>query len=444
MKRVKYVFIIMAALLFFVVCNNKNPIKPSRNNPYDSQSDLEDAVNIVSPKDGQEVSSDAMIFKWTKNDSAETYSLWVSKEDSTVRDTSKAEMKILKAEDVETTGDNKVKYQWINFPVKLCKSGDILYWRIRMSVPEGKWSDVAEFVIILQGPSAPVLSLPSNGFITSDNTPLFDWSDITDAANYELQVDNIDSFDSPDIDENNLTSSTYTASSSLADGKYYWHVRAKDSAGNWGGWSGTWSFTIDTKAPAAPTLSSPSDGSTTNNETPTFEWSDINDAANYELQVDDKENFLSRPDMVIADSNSTSSTYTASDITDGTYYWRVRAKDSAGNWSRWSDIWSFTVDTQGPQAPTLLKPDNESTIPDSTPEFRWDKVEGADKYELEVDNSSSFTGPEIHKTSLEDSSYTASEILPDGTYYWHVRAKDSAGNWSRWSDIWSFTVDTNE
>ena len=35
-------------------------------------------------------------------------------------------------------------------------------------------------------------------------------------------------------------------------------------------------------------------------------------------------------------------------LSDGTYYWRVRAQDELWNWWNWSDIWSFTVDTTAP------------------------------------------------------------------------------------------------
>jgi len=188
------------------------------------------------------------------------------------------------------------------------------------------------------------LTKPDNGSTLSDNTPTFDWSDVSEAANYEIQVDNTNSFASPDIDESNLTSSTYTALNSLTNGKYYWRVRAKDSEWNWGEWSSVWSFTINAQGPSSPTLSLPPDSSTTGDNTPEFDWSDVSEATNYEIQVDNTNSFAS-PD--IDESNLTSPTYTAANsLTDGTYYWRVRAKNSQDNWGDWSSVWSFTIDTQ--------------------------------------------------------------------------------------------------
>ena len=95
-------------------------------------------------------------------------------------------------------------------------------------------------------PAAPVLIGPLDDVLLYENTPVFDWDDVSGASVYELEVDNSSSFNSPEIYQNNLTNSAYTASSSLSDGTYYWRVRCKDSQGNWGEWSSTWSFTIET------------------------------------------------------------------------------------------------------------------------------------------------------------------------------------------------------
>ncbi len=96
------------------------------------------------------------------------------------------------------------------------------------------------------GSFQPVLVSPVNGIAIAGNIPVFNWNNVSSASEYELQVDNTDNFSSPNINQNNLTSSGYTVTSALSDGTWYWRVRVKDSQENWGGWSGTWNFIIST------------------------------------------------------------------------------------------------------------------------------------------------------------------------------------------------------
>lgn len=46
--------------------------------------------------------------------------------------------------------------------------------------------------------------------------------------------------------------------------------------------------------------------------------------------------------------------------------------------------------------------------------------------------SGTLSGPTIHSTGA-----------PNGTWYWQVRAKDAAGNYSAWSPIWTVTLEVN-
>jgi hypothetical protein len=97
-------------------------------------------------------------------------------------------------------------------------------------------------------PSTPSLISPTNGASMTDNTPLFDWSDVTDPSGitYDLSIARDARFVSTALLKNGITASTYTlipAEALVAD-KYYWRVRAVDGAGNVGSWSENWSFTV--------------------------------------------------------------------------------------------------------------------------------------------------------------------------------------------------------
>jgi serine protease AprX len=96
---------------------------------------------------------------------------------------------------------------------------------------------------VVATPTTPSLSTPSDGGIASNGTPYFDWTSVSGATSYRIQVDDDASFSSPEIDTT-TSDSNYTPTSPLSIGtEYYWRVRASSSCGT-GSWSSAWSFTV--------------------------------------------------------------------------------------------------------------------------------------------------------------------------------------------------------
>jgi len=97
-------------------------------------------------------------------------------------------------------------------------------------------------------PAAPGLISPENGSEILDNTPTFAWTSVTDPSGvtYQIQIDDDDDFSSPVYYVVDLVDNTHTLpdEDALALGAYFWHVRAKDGAGNTGDWSETWDFKV--------------------------------------------------------------------------------------------------------------------------------------------------------------------------------------------------------
>jgi len=182
----------------------------------------------------------------------------------------------------------------------------------------------------------------------------------------------------------------------------------------------------------APTLSSPSNGAILNNKFIRLQWNNIENAAEYEVIVDNSNDF-SNPEFNLKNINGTECTTT--ELNSGTYYWKVRVVGGP-----WSTVWHFEVNIEGPQPPNLEQPANGASISDKTPSFNWSNVNNTLYYEIEIDNSISFNSPEISKKSLQECNYTPSYNLDIGTYYWHVRCQDAHGNWGAWSETWSFNI----
>lgn len=95
---------------------------------------------------------------------------------------------------------------------------------------------------------------------------------------------------------------------------------------------------------AAPALQSPGNGSSFGfHRQVIFDWSDLNEAFYYEIQVSSSTAFTT----LSFDSGPLVST-TVSDYFDGagTRYWRVRGVDASGNGGTWSTVRSFVVKPQ--------------------------------------------------------------------------------------------------
>jgi hypothetical protein len=98
-------------------------------------------------------------------------------------------------------------------------------------------------------PAAPALLLPAN-----DATPAqpvtFDWSDVTAATSYEIQVDDSSSFTAPLVVDRTTTPSQFTIGG-FASVRHWWRVRGINSAGTAGAWSAARRFQPKAAAAAA-------------------------------------------------------------------------------------------------------------------------------------------------------------------------------------------------
>lgn len=99
--------------------------------------------------------------------------------------------------------------------------------------------------------------------------------------------------------------------------------------------------------------------------------------------------------------------------------------------------------------PAPLSPANGAVLTVTTPTFTWSAVTGSSPpilYDLQVASSSAMANPLINKTNIATNTYTLSgaETLASGTYWWQVRARDSATpafNYSGWSSpAWSLSI----
>jgi hypothetical protein len=177
---------------------------------------------------------------------------------------------------------------------------------------------------------------------------------------------------------------------------------------------------------SAPTQIAPANGSTTTAADtpplgiPEFKWSAVSGATLYRLQVSSDIAFTS----FAIDTTTTNTTYTptsASQFSDGTWYWRVRVESPAPV-SSYSAIWSFTKQWATPSnAPLLTAPENGATLSFyDQPVFSWGTVSGAARYKLQIYSSPGGWGSPLYNISTLAPSHQPSLKQANGTYYWRV------------------------
>ena len=91
-------------------------------------------------------------------------------------------------------------------------------------------------------PAAPSLVSPANGATGVALPVVLDWSDVSGAVSYQVQIDDSSAFSSPLVVDQTVTTSQFSAAS-LSAVQHWWRVRGRNSAGTAGAWSSVRSFT---------------------------------------------------------------------------------------------------------------------------------------------------------------------------------------------------------
>lgn len=288
---------------------------------------------------------------------------------------------------------------------------------------------------------APELILPENGATGLSTTLTFEWSEVSDADTYQIEIAETSNFDDPVFQDK--TSSTSIQVSGLSmDKTYHWHVRAGQTIltiVQYGDWSNTWTFTTAPPVPDIPELVSPKNGTGNHSTNPAVTWNSTEYAETYRIQVSETNDFST----TVRDLDSLNTTeLQISGLHNGTtYYWRVNASNESGS-SDWSTVWSFTTVTEPPAAPNLIGPENGATHVSTTATLEWESPENADHYDFQIALDEGFNNKIVDQTNVTSTSYQGNF---DGytIYFWRVRAENQGGD-SEWSEPWSFTTEPDE
>ena len=288
------------------------------------------------------------------------------------------------------------------------------------------------------GVAAPRPSGPPSG-AANPELPPFVWRASRGADSYEFQIAADRGFNStiPGLRRTRLdTSNTrVTITTAVPNGTYWWRVRAVTDKGQVSGWSKPRS--VRKAWTAAPQLRGPVNGARVSfpSQPLTLSWSPVQRAAKYLVSLATDQDLAS---LVGDRAVETSGTTYAPSLTPAggqgkTYYWAVTPLDAKGNRGAQSRIASFVW--EWPSQTTAKLTDVRAEPETFDPQFSWQPVAGAARYEVEVSYSRDFApGSKVCCDSpVIGTSHSPTKPLPDNTYYWRVRAIDVDGNVGVWN-----------
>lgn len=284
------------------------------------------------------------------------------------------------------------------------------------------------------------LIYPLSGTIVKSNTVDFQWNKLEGANKYKVQIFSMDQslLLEKIVEETNLS---YTF---IAGGQYQWRVRGENFA-----YQSSYSlktpfsvFISNDLTTQQVALLSPQDNRYTNSNNVLFNWQGLSSATSYSIEVINTTN----GQMAYAATNVTETSVNLNNTNltqDAAYQWRVRAVNATSQTPFATR--TFFIDTVNPNQPQNSTPANNSSHSiNNQISFSWSIAPDSGivqspvtylfQIASDVDFGTLIQTSNVSSTSLQQSFSAA------GTYFWRVKANDTAGNVSSASPAYKFTI----
>jgi protein-S-isoprenylcysteine O-methyltransferase Ste14 len=272
--------------------------------------------------------------------------------------------------------------------------------------------------------------------VRADGVPWFGWAPVQGAAQYEFQIAADAGMNAPVLgpgqDRFFTRNTRATLKRSIPDRTYWWRVRATTAKGAVSSWTAPRAFT---KTLPAPRLQSPVGGArVAYPDTPLkLVWLPVDRAVKYLVTI------AADPALATVIGGKPVETYATTftrpgGLPSGTYYWGVTPVDAQGNPGTPSPVGSFVWDW--PSTTRVFVNDLVAAAEVFDPQFGWDTVPGAARYEIEVSTSQDFApGSKVCCTGTTIGRlFSPTAVLKDNRYYWRLRAIDVDGNPGDWNE----------
>ena len=264
-------------------------------------------------------------FTWKAIDFAANYDLWVNNLTTGVA-------QVIRRTVPAVNGAALITFT----PANPMPAGNYRWWvqAATAAGARGAWSVAKDFLIPIPNIITP------RGLITT-STPTFRWTGVAEFVTYELWVDNLTTGVSQVLRVQGLTDKFYTPTLPLENGQFRAWVRGFDKNGLASQWSGIADFTINATIGNAPLAISPR--FTINDNTPTFTWQGVANAATYEIIVKNMSDGGQPTVLNVNNIAGLSYTTTTTLAPNRNYRWWVRAVSGNNVPGPWSQPQDFRV-----------------------------------------------------------------------------------------------------
>ena len=268
-------------------------------------------------------------------------------------------------------------------------------------------------------------TLPQGIQTAATARPTFTWTAISNAATYEVYVNNVTTNQPRVVNATGIASNSYTTTVDLPIGTFNVWVRGFTAAGLASGWS-----------PAAvwklrPTTTVLNSGRTEPSSSFRIDWNPIPGASTYDVWI----NRLTSSTIEYRRNPSViGTTLSVSNFDVGSYGVWVRASNSAGDVVGWSPQATINVN----YAPTGISVIAVNLT--STPTLTWSSVGGAALYDVWIDNLTTGATAVVRNSSVAGTNLELSGLAP-ASYRAFVRGRDlPGGGYYLWSTGFDFEV----
>lgn len=292
-------------------------------------------------------------------------------------------------------------------------------------------SEIIELYNETQQYIIPIPIYPINNQLVNSHDVSLVWHASDSAISYNVQVSPDSTFSGVEFDHVTTAPDTAATAQGLIFSNYFWRVRAYRAIDT-SAWSSLAKFRIDTIPPPAPTLVTPANGAILTDSITRFHWNVSAGAQRYRILVTSDSLGLVFTDSATVDTAGYRISYI---LPESLYYWKVKAADSAGNWSDYSEQRWFKTSI----IPRLIAPVHNATLASHTVGLSWYGVYGAVSYQVQVSIDSTFAAYEINRTVAVPDTQTTVAGLVYNAYFWRVRAIRSSDT-SGWSAVRKFNI----